>query len=74
MPEKRGGDAEILAQHFVRRMLEPVGDQEGVVLVEVAIIKDQKEFATVRVESLNGVGNARRKIPVSGDSERIDLR
>jgi hypothetical protein len=56
MPKKRGRHAKILAQHFVWRMLEPVGDQEGIVFVEVAIIKDQKEFAAVRTESLNGVG------------------
>src|ERR1700736_5936877 len=72
MPEKRGRHAKILAQHFVWRMLEPVGKQEGVVFVEVAIIKDQKEFAAVRTESLNGVGNARWKIPEIADAYIVD--
>src|ERR1700736_3157917 len=72
MPEKRGRHAKILAQHFVWRMLEPVGDQEGIVFVEVAIIKDQKEFAAVRTKSLNGVGSACWKIPEIADANIVD--
>src|SRR5207253_5123390 len=50
----------------------PIGNQEGVVFVEVAIVKDQKEFAAVRSESLNGVGSTGWKIPEIADAHIVD--
>ena len=72
MPEGRAGDAEILGQHLVGRVLEPVADQERVVLVEVAIVEHQKEFATVRTEALDGMRNAGREIPEIADADVVD--
>ena len=51
-------DAEILGHHVGRRVRHPVGEQHGLVLGEVAIIKHQQEFAAVGSESLDRVGNA----------------
>ena len=52
------GDAEVLGQHFARGVLEPVGDQEGLVLGEVAVVEDQQELAAL-FQALDGVGDAR---------------
>ena len=65
-PKNEAATPKFLPEHFVRRMLEPVGDQEGIVFVEVAIIKDQKEFAAVRTEPLNGV----RECPLENTRDR----
>src|ERR1700694_1829959 len=49
-------------------MLEPVAQQEGVVFVEIAIVKDQQEFAAVRIEALYRVRNTLREIPEISDA------
>ena len=53
-------------------MLEPIGDQEGVVFVEVAVVENEKKFAAVRVEPLNGMRDARREIPQIADPHVVD--
>jgi hypothetical protein len=58
MAEQRGRHAEIFRQNFVWRVLEPIADIERVVFVEVAIIEDQKELATIGTEPLDGVRDA----------------
>src|SRR2546430_10088597 len=72
MPEKRGRYAKILGKHLVRYVLEPIGDQERVFFVKVAIVKDQKEFAAVRIETLDGVWNPRREKPEIADADIVD--
>src|SRR2546429_5734013 len=63
MPEKRGGYAKVPAEHLGRYVLEPVGDQERVFFVKVAIVKHQEEFAAVWIETLDGGGNPRWEKP-----------
>ena len=70
--EGRAGHAEILGQHLVRRVLEPVAQQERVVFVEIAVVEDQQEFAAVRTEALDRVRNAARKIPEIADADVVD--
>jgi hypothetical protein len=41
MIEGGARDTEILGQHLVRRVLEPVAEQNGIVFVEVTVIEDQ---------------------------------
>ena len=72
MPEQRGRSAEILAQDFGRRVLEPIGDQEGVVFVEFAVVEHQKKFATVGTETLDGMRNTGREIPQIADAHVIN--
>src|SRR5258708_34235941 len=72
MPEQRRRNTEIFAEHFGRRMFEPIGDQEGVVFVEIAVVEYQKEFTTVRTESLDGMRNAGGEIPQIADAHRIN--
>ncbi len=55
-------DAEVLGQHVTRRVLEQVGEQEGLVLREGAVVEDQQELTAV-FEPLEGVGNHRREVP-----------
>jgi hypothetical protein len=61
--EVRRRHAEILAQHVGRHVLEPVAEQEGVVLGEAAVVEHQQELAAVGIETLDRVRNAARKIP-----------
>jgi hypothetical protein len=53
MAEQRGGNAEVLSQHLLRYVLKPFTDQEGIVLVEIAVIKDQEKLGTVRIKALD---------------------
>ena len=45
--EQRRRHAEVLAQDLGRHVLEPVAEQKRAVLVEVAVVKDEEEFAAV---------------------------
>src|SRR5262245_54445726 len=72
MPEKRGRYAKVLAEHLGGNVLEPVGDQERVFFVKVAIVKRQKEFAAVRIETLDRVRNPRREKPKVTHAHVID--
>ena len=54
--------AEVLGQHLFWQVSEPLADEEGVVLVEVAVIEHQQELAPL-VERLDGVREAAREIP-----------
>ena len=44
-------------------MGEPVGDQERLILVEVAVVEDEQELATVALQSLERVRDAGREVP-----------
>ena len=72
MSEQRRRHAEILAQHLGRHVLEPVAQQERAVLVEVAVVEDQKEFAAVGAEPLDRMGNAAGKIPEIANADVVD--
>ena len=72
MSEQRWRQAEILAQNLSGDMLEPVAEQKRVVLVEVAIIEDEEEFATVGTEALDRMGNAAGEIPEIADADVVD--
>ena len=63
--------AEILRQHLRRRSGKPVGDAEGMILGEVAIVEDQNEMALAGTEPLDGVAPAAWKIPDVAGAERI---
>ena len=70
---KRGArDTEILGQHLVRRVLEPVAQQKGVVFVEVTVVEDQEEFAAVRIKTLDRMRDTRWKIPEIADTDVIN--
>jgi hypothetical protein len=45
--EQRSRHAEVLTQDLGRHVLEPVAEQKRAVLVEVAVVKDEEEFAAV---------------------------
>ena len=70
--QKRGRHAEILGQHLGRRVLEPVAEQEGVVLVEVAVVEHQQELAAVGTEALDRMRDAGGKIPEIADADVVD--
>ena len=72
MSEQRRRHAEILGQNLGRDMLEPVAQQKRVVLVEVAIIEDEEEFAAVGTEALDRMGNAAGEIPEIADADVVD--
>ena len=72
MTEGCAGNAEILGQHLVRRVLEPVAQQEGVVFVEIPVVENQQEFAAVGTKTLDRMRNARWKIPEIADADVID--
>src|SRR5208283_6181446 len=57
------GDAEVLGENLFRDVGQKVRDQEGRILVEVAVVEDEQELATVPLESLERVGNAAREVP-----------
>jgi hypothetical protein len=50
----------------------PVGQQEGIIFVEVAVVENQQEFAAVRVEPLDGMRDTARKIPEIADADVIN--
>src|SRR6476660_1489848 len=72
MSEQGCGRAKVLAEHFGRGVLEPVAQQECVVLVEVSIVEDQQELASVRAQALYRMWNAAGKIPEIADAHVID--
>src|SRR5947199_4391080 len=54
---------EIFGENFFRSMCHPIGEQEGLLLGEVAVVKDEQELAAVALDSLDRVRDACRKIP-----------
>src|SRR5215472_17409767 len=57
------GYAEILCEYGIRDVREKVGNQEGLVFVEVAIVEDQQELRPLALESLERVWDAAGKVP-----------
>ena len=72
MSEQRRRHAEILAQDVRRNVLEPVAQQERAVLVEVAIVEDEQEFASIWTEALDRMGNAAGEIPEIADADFVN--
>jgi len=54
---------EILGYDLGRCGRHPVREEYGFVFGKVAVIEDEKKFASVRPQALNGMRNARRKKP-----------
>ena len=65
---------EVLRQHLGRNVRQPGGEQEGLVLVEVAIVEDQKELGAVFWDGfcLDRVRYAWREVPMDEVSVRMD--
>ena len=63
-----------LCHHFARRLRQKVGDAEGVIFREVAVIEDQDKVALSRPESLNRMTIPSRKVPDIARVERVDIR
>ena len=57
------GHAEVLGENLFGDVGQKVRDQEGRILVEVAVVEDEQELATVPLESLERVGDAAREVP-----------
>src|SRR5260370_1086667 len=72
MSEQRCGRAKVLAQHLSRHVLDPVAQQECVVLVEITIVENQQEFASIGTKALDRMWNATGKIPEIADTDVID--
>ena len=64
--------AEILAENLRGCVLEPVAEQERIVLVEIAIVEDKEELAPVRTKPLDRMGNAAGKVPEVADADVVD--
>src|SRR5215211_3549567 len=62
--------AEVRSQHVLRRVREPVGQREGAVLGEVAIVEDEQELAFF--QSLERVRDAGGEVPQVAHAEIID--
>ena len=60
--EGRLRHAEVLGQHRAWGVLEPVGQQEGLVLGEVAVVEDEQELAPL-LQSLKRVRDTRGEVP-----------
>src|SRR4029078_13021997 len=60
--ERGLGHAEVLTEDVARRVLEPIGYEEGLVLREVAVVEDEQEL-TALLEPLDGVRGAAREGP-----------
>jgi len=69
---QRGRHAEVLSQHLVWYVLEPISDQEGVVLVEVAVVEDQEKLGTIRIKALDRMRNARGEKPQITPAHIVD--
>jgi hypothetical protein len=72
MSERRGRNAEVLGKHLAWRVLEPIAKQKGIVFIELAVIEDQKEFAAIRIETLDRMRHTRWEIPEVADADIID--
>ncbi|ODS01198.1 hypothetical protein AUC68_12600 [Methyloceanibacter methanicus] len=70
--EGRLGQTEILGQHIVRRVTQPIGDRERAELGEVAVVEHQDERAAVG-KPLNGMAVSAREVPDVAGSEIGDL-
>ena len=57
------GHAEVLGENLFGDVGQKVRDQEGRILVKVAVVEDEEELATVPLESLKRVGDAAREVP-----------
>src|ERR1700737_3097960 len=72
MSEQRCGRAKVFAQHVRRHVLDPASQQECVVLVEITIVENQQEFASIGTKPLDRMWNATGEIQEIADTEVID--
>ena len=61
--EDLGREAEVFRQHRLGRVREPVREQEGGFLAEVAVVEDEQELRAVWRETLERVRVARGEVP-----------
>jgi hypothetical protein len=52
-------------------VLDPVAVKKRVVLVEIAVVEHQQKFTAVRIEALNRMRNAGRKVPQVADADVV---
>src|SRR5256885_14888248 len=64
--------AEVFGKHLGRRVLEPVAEQERVILVEIAVVEHQQELGAVRTETLDRMGNAGGEAPQVAHADVVD--
>ena len=57
------GHAEVLGQDVLGDVGKPVGQQEGFILVEVAVIEDEQELGSLSLMCLDRMGDAGREVP-----------
>ena len=69
--EGRLGHPEVLRQHLARGVVEPVGDQERLVLGEVAAVEHEQELDAV-LERLDRVRQPGREVPQVADPDVVD--
>ena len=55
--------AEIFGEHIVGRVRHPVAEQHGFVFRKVAVVEHQQKLAAIWIQPLNGMRNARGKVP-----------
>ncbi len=72
LTERGSRNAEVLAEHLGRGVLEPVAEQERIVLVERSVVEHEQELAAVGPQALDGVRNARREVPEIADADVVD--
>ena len=64
-------DAEVLRKNIGRHVLEPIADQERVVLGKAPVVEHQQKLAAVGLQPLDRVRNSRREIPEVADADVI---
>ncbi len=53
-------------------MLDPIGEQESVVLVEIAVVEHEQKFRAVRIETLDRMRDTGPEIPQIADADVVD--
>ena len=66
-----GRHAKILGQYVFGRMGEPIANQEGRIFRKVAVVKDEEELTAI-FQGLDGMWNARGKIPQVADAHIVE--
>ena len=69
--ERLLGHAEVLGQHVAGGVREPVGDQERLVLGEVAVVEDEQELAAL-LQPLDRVRDPGREVPEVARADVVD--
>jgi hypothetical protein len=64
--------AEVLGKNSFGRVANPVGEEEGRVFGEIAVVEDEEELGAVGAETLERVGMARWEVPQVALFEIVD--